>query len=143
MKLQVICTANGLVPLGDDSYEEKKKLRVGQVYECDVKVVRNYPILKKAFALLNAAWSLMNEHQQAGWRSKDGFRNYLTVAAGHYDVYFNQRLNAFVEIPRSWSFDKMDEAEFSNLYDRMKDVIFAVLGDKVTEEIFDKVLANF
>lgn len=143
MKLQVICTTNGLVPLGDDSYEEKRKLRVGQVYECEVKVVRNYRFLKKAFALLNAAWSLMNEHQQAGWRSKEGFRNYLTVAAGHYDTYYNQRLQAFVELPRSWSFDKMDEAEFSNLYDRMKDVIFAVLGDRVTEEIFDRVLANF
>lgn len=143
MKLQVLCTNTGLVPLGDDSYEEKKKLRVGQVYDCDVKVVRNYSFLKKAFALLNAAWSLMNERQQAGWRSKDGFRNYLTVASGHYDTYYNQRLQTFVELPRSWSFDKMDEAEFSNLYDRMKDVIFAVLGDKVTEEIFDKVLANF
>ena len=143
MKLQVICTTNGLVPLGDDSYEEKRKLRVGQVYECEVKVVRNYRFLKKAFALLNAAWSLMNERQQAGWRSKEGFRNYLTVAAGHYDTYYNQRLQAFVELPRSWSCDKMDEAEFSNLYDRMKDVIFAVLGDRVTEEIFDKVLANF
>ena len=143
MKLQVICTTNGLVPLGDDSYEEKRKLRVGQVYECEVKVVRNYRFLKKAFALLNAAWSLMSERQQAGWRSKEGFRNYLTVAAGHYDTYYNQRLQAFVELPRSWSFDKMDEAEFSNLYDRMKDVIFTVLGDKVTEEVFDKVLSNF
>ena len=37
----------------------------------------------------------------------------------------------------------MDEAEFSALYDRMKDVIFAVLGNRVTEEVFDKVLANF
>ena len=143
MKIQVICTTNGLVPLGDDSYEEKRKLRVGQVYECEVKVVRNYRFLKKAFALLNAAWSLMSERQQAGWRSKEGFRNYLTVAAGHYDTYYNQRLQAFVELPRSWSFDKMDEAEFSNLYDHMKDVIFTVLGDKVTEEVFDKVLSNF
>lgn len=143
MKIQVICTTNGLVPLGDDSYDEKRKLRVGQVYECDVKVVRSYPFLKKAFALLNAAWSLMNERQQAGWRSKEGFRNYLTVAAGHYDTYYNQRLQAFVELPRSWSFDKMDEAEFSDLYSRMKDVVFAVLGDRVTEEVFDRVLANF
>ena len=143
MKLQVICTANGLVPLGDDSYDEKRKLRVGQVYECDVKVVRSYPFLKKAFALLNAAWSLMTERQQAGWRSREGFRNYLTVAAGHYDTYYNQRLQAFVEMPRSWSFDKMDEAEFSGLYERMKDVIFAVLGDRINEDIFNKVLANF
>ena len=143
MKLTCINTAHGLVPMYDEDFDEKKKLVIGRAYECDVKVLRNVRFHRKAFALLNAAWSLMNEHQQAGWRSKDGFRNYLTVAAGHYDVYFNQRLNAFVEMPRSWSFDKMDDAEFSALYDRMKDVIFAVLGNRVTEEVFDKVLANF
>ena len=37
----------------------------------------------------------------------------------------------------------MDEAEFSVLYERMKDVIYGVLGEKVTEEVFEKVLANF
>ena len=127
----------------DEDFDEKKKLTVGQAYECDVKVLRNVRFHRKAFALLNAAWSLMNERQQAGWRSKDGFRNYLTVASGYYETYYNQRLQTFVEMPKSWSFDKMDDAEFSALYDRMKDVIFAVLGNRVTEEVFDKVLANF
>ena len=143
MKINVLCTANGLIPLGDEAYENKKQLHIGNTYECDVKIVRNYKFLKKAFALLNAAWSLMDERQQAGWRSKEGFRNYLTVASGHYEVYFNPRLQEFVELPASWSFDKMDEATFSALYDRMKDVIFAVLGSKVTEEVFEKVLSNF
>lgn len=143
MKLSVICTPNGLVPLGDDSYEEKKRLRVGHAYECDIKEIRNYPFLKKAFALLNAAWALMGERQQASWRSKEGFRAYLTVASGFYDVYFNPRLQTFVELPKSWSFDKMPESEFNELYDRMKDVIFAVLGSRVTEEVFNSVLANF
>jgi hypothetical protein len=127
----------------DEDFDEKRKLVIGQAYECEVKVVRNYQFLKKAFSLLNAAWSLMTERQQAGWRSKEGFRAYLTVASGFYDVYYNPRLQAFVEQPKSWAFDKMDEATFSDLYDRMKDVIFAVLGDKVTEEVFDKVLSNF
>lgn len=127
----------------DEDFDEKKKLTVGQAYECDVKVLRNVRFHRKAFALLNAAWSLMNERQQAGWRSKDGFRNYLTVASGYYETYYNQRLQTFVEMPKSWSFDKMDDAEFSNLYDRMKDVIFAVLGERVTEDVFNKVLANF
>ena len=143
MKLTCINTAHGLVPMYDEDFDEKKKLTVGQAYECDVKVLRNVRFHRKAFALLNAAWSLMNERQQAGWRSKDGFRNYLTVASGYYETYYNQRLQTFVEMPKSWSFDKMDDAEFSNLYDRMKDVIFAVLGERVTEDVFNKVLANF
>ena len=143
MKLNLLCTANGLVPIDDDSYEEKKKLKIGQVFLAEIKIPRNYKFLKKAFALLNAAWSLMDENQQAAWRSKEGFRNYLTVAAGHYEVYWNPRLREFLEFPASWSFDKMDEPTFSDLYDRMLDVVYAVLGDKITPEIFESVLANF
>lgn len=143
MKLNLLNTAHGLVPLYDEDYDEKRKLKVGQVYQAEVKTQRNYKFLRKAFALLNAAWELMDERQQAGWRSKEGFRQYLTVTAGHYDVYYNQRLQSFVEYARSWSFDSMTEEEFSDLYDRMKDVIFAVLGDKVTEEVFERVLSNF
>jgi len=143
MKLTCINTAHGLVPMDEESYDEKKRLVIGQAYECDVKIVRNYQFLKKAFSLVNAAWSLMTERQQAGWRSKDGFRAYLTVASGFYQVYFNPRLQQFVEQPKSWSFDKMDEAEFSELYERMKDTVYAVLGDRVSEDVFEGVLANF
>lgn len=143
MKLNLLNTAHGLVPMYEDDFDEKKKLRIGQVYKADITVPRNYPFLKKAFALVNAAWSLMNEYQQASWRSKEGFRAYLTVAAGYYDVYFNPRLQQFVEVPRSWSFDSMGEDEFAGLYERIKDVIYGVLGEKVTEEVFEKVLANF
>lgn len=143
MKINLICTANGLVPCSDEDYEAKRKLSIGQIYQADIKVKRNYQFHKKAFALLNAAWALMDEHQQAGWRSIEGFRSYLTVTAGHYDMYYNRRLQTFVEEPRSWSFDSMSEDEFSDLYERMKDVIYAVLGDKVTEEVFESVLSNF
>ena len=143
MKINCLCTAHGLVPLYDDDYEEKKRLKVGESYECEVKIVRNVKFLRKAFALLNAAWSLLDERQQAAWRSKQGFRDYITVASGYYDVYYNARLQQFVELPRSWAFDSMDEAEFSDLYERMKDTIFALLGDRVTEEVFEQVLSNF
>lgn len=143
MKITCINTAHGLVPIDDDAYDEKKKLQIGQTYECEVKIIRNSKFHRKAFKLLNAAWSLLDENQQKAWRSKEGFRKYLTVAAGHYEVYFNPRLREFVEEPASWRFDKMDEPTFSDLYERMKDVIFSVLGDKVTEEVFERVLENF
>ena len=143
MQINLLCTASGLVPASDSDYELKQKLKVGGIYQAEIKVKRNYQFLKKAFSLLNAAWSLMDERQTAGWRSKEGFRAYLTVAAGYYDVYFNPRLQQFVEQPKSWAFDSMTEEEFGGLYDRMKDVIYAVLGDKITPEIFERVLSNF
>ena len=143
MQLNLLCTASGLVPASDDDYELKQKLKVGAIYQADVKIKRNYLFLKKAHALVNAAWSLMDERQTAGWRSKEGFRAYLTVAAGFYDLYYNYRLQAFVEQPRSWAFDSMSEEDFSSLFERMKDVIFAILGDKITPEVFERVLSNF
>ena len=143
MKLDLLNTARGLIPLYDEGYDEKKKLRIGQIYRADIRVPRNTKFHNKAFAPVNAAWSLMDEGQIAAWRSKEGFRDYLTVASGHYNVYYNPRLREFVETPKSWSFDSMDEAEFNDLYDRMLDTIYAILGDKVTPEIFQTVLANF
>ena len=143
MNINLLNTASGLVPASDDDYALKQKLKVGGIYQADIKIKRNYQFLKKAFSLLNAAWSLMDERQMASWRSKDGFRAYLTVAAGFYDVYYNPRLQQFVEQPKSWAFDSMTEEDFGKLYDRMKDVIYAVLGDRVTPEVFERVLSNF
>lgn len=143
MKIRCINTPSGLVPIDDDSFSEKLRLKQGRIYSCEVKEERNYKFLKKAYALLNAAWALLDERQVAFFRSKDGFRDYLTVTAGHYELYYNQRLQAWCEQPASWSFGKMDESAFNDLYERMKDVIYSVLGDKVTEETFNRVLSNF
>lgn len=143
MKINCLNTAHGLIPLYDDDYEAKRRLKVGEVYETDVKLKRNYELLQKAHSLVNAAWSLMNESQQAAWRSKEGFRAYLTVTAGYYDVYFNPRIQDFVETPKSWSFDRMEENEFQDLYERLKDAVYFVLGKKVTKEVFERVLSNY
>lgn len=143
MKMNLLCTPQGLVPLYDRDYDLKKKLKVGQTYVADVKVVRNLSFHNKFWALLNAAWSLLPERTSNGFRSLEGFRAYVIVAAGFYDVYFNPRLKEFVEIPRSISFEKMDEIEFSDLYDRSKDVIWGILGKYVSEEDFERCLINF
>jgi len=101
MRIKCLCTARGLIPLYDEDFDNKKRLKVGETYDCDVKLNRNYELLQKAHTLVNAAWSIMNENDHARWRSKDGFRDCLTVAAGFYDVYYNPRLQQFVEEPRS------------------------------------------
>lgn len=143
MQLNLLCTASGLIPASDADYELKHRLKVGQIYQADVKTKRNYQFLKKAFALLNCAWELMDERQTNGWRSKEGFRAYLTVAAGYYDVYFNPRLGDWVETPKSWAFDSMPEEDFSDLYERMKDVVWGLLGDRIDKQTFETTLSNF
>lgn len=143
MKLNLLNTPHGLVPMYDADYDERKKLRLGQTYVADIRVPRNYQFHKLAFALINAAYACLPEAAQNGFRSVDGFRQYITVAAGYYDVFFNPRLCDWVEIPKSWSFSSMDDAEFREFYDRLKDAIWGVIGQYVTEEQFETILANF
>lgn len=143
MKISVLNTPHGLVPMYDEDFDEKKKLRIGQVYTAEIKVPRNYNFHKKFFAMINAGYALLPERAQNGFRSVDGFRQYVTVAAGFYDTYYSPRLREFVEIPKSISFGSMDEAQFNEVYSRVKDVIFGILGDRVDEQVFESTLANF
>ena len=145
MKILLQNTALGLVPLYDSDLDEKRKLKVGQVYQADIKVVRNINFHRKMWAMLNTAWALLPEKTQNGFRSFEGFRAYLLVAAGFYDTYFSPRLKEFVEVPKSMSFASMDEAEFSDCYEAIKNVIWNILSIRVsiTQEMFETYLANF
>ena len=80
---------------------------------------------------------------EKGFRSKDAFRKYLTVAAGYYEPFFSPVRGEWLEIPKSIAFDNMDEAEFRDLYERVKDIIFTILGNYVTREEFESNLINF
>lgn len=143
MKLQLLNTPQGLKPCYDEDYEAKKKLRMGEIYEAEIKLQRNPAFHRKFFALLNAGYAFLPEQTQNGFRSHEGFRAYILVAAGFYDTYFNPRLGEFVEKPKSISFSSMDDAEFEELYQKVKDVIFGLIGDRITVEQFENSLANF
>lgn len=139
----VINTPRGLIPCGDDDFDEKKKLKIGQAYSVEVRVVRNVDFHRKYFALIAYAWEFLNEQELATFKTKDNFRKYLEISAGHCEVIFHPRLQEFVEIPKSISFGSMDNAEFSDLYDRVKDVIFSIIGNRVTREEFERILIDF
>ena len=143
MKLIVVNTPRGLIPCGDDDYEEKKKLKIGQAYTVEVRVARNVDFHRKYFALIAYAWEYLNEKELATFKTKDNFRKYLEISAGHCEVIFHPRLQEFVEIPKSISFGSMDNAEFSDLYQRVKDVVFSIIGNRVTQEEFERILIGF
>lgn len=143
MKLIVVNTPRGLIPCGDDDYDEKKKLKIGQAYTVEVRVARNVDFHRKYFALIAYAWEFLNEKELATFKTKDNFRKYLEISAGHCEVIFHPRLQEFVEIPKSISFGSMDNAEFSDLYQRVKDVVLSIIGNRVTREEFERILIDF
>ena len=139
----VVNTPRGLVPFGDDDYDQKKKLKIGETYNVDVKVARNIDFHRKYFALISYAWEFLNEKEVERFRDKDNFRKYIEIAAGHCEVIFHPRLQEFVEIPKSISFGSMDNTAFSDLYKRVKDVIFSIIGGRVSEKEFERLLLDF
>lgn len=143
MKLMVINTPRGLVPVGDDDYEEKRKLKLGETYSVEIKVARNLDFHRKYFALISYAYEFLNEAETAKFKTKENFRKYLELLAGHCEVIYHPRFNEFVEIPKSIAFAKMDNAEFDDLYKRVKDAVFSLIGDRVSEEQFERLLLEF
>ena len=143
MKFLVVNTPRGLVPFGDDDYEAKKRLKVGEIYTVDVKVMRNVDFHRKYFAMIAYAWEFLNEKETERFKSKENFRKYLEIAAGHCEVIYHPRLQEFVEISKSISFGSMDNTAFSELYDRVKAVIFSIIGGRVSETEFERLLLDF
>ena len=136
LKLHCVNTPAGLVPCDDDSYNDKQKLRLGHIYEVQVKTKRNYQFHKKYFALINMAWEYLPEPLTMFYLNKHNFRKDLELCAGSYERVYSIERDEWIEQHKSISFDKMSEEEFSELYERVKDVLFKVHLKNLSE--YDK-----
>lgn len=118
MKLFLVKQLNNTFKVAHNSdYEKLKKLKVGEVYQCEVKQPRNLKFHRKFFALIN----MLFENQER-YTNLDRLRKDLIIAAGFYDEWFDldgvQQREA-----KSISFGSMSEYEFGELYSRVLDVI--------------------
>ncbi len=144
MKLLLLNTSEGLKPCYDEDYDNKKKLKLGVVYQVEIKKARNVEFHRKYFKLINLSWEYQNEGVINHFKNNvDLFRKTVEMSAGHCDTIYSIPRNEWIETPKSISFDKMDEIEFQDLYDRVKDVLFTVFLKKVSEEEFMRNLVNF
>ncbi len=134
----------GLKPLYDEDFDEKKKLKIGEVYTAEVKKARNIQFHRKYFALINCAWEYQNEKVVNHFNnSVDAFRKTVEIAAGWYEPIYLISKKEWSQAPKSIAFDKMDEAEFTELYDNVKRVLFQTFLRHIDEEEFMKNLINF
>ena len=134
MKLLLQNTLHGLIPLYNSDYEEKKKLKLGEIYEADIKHPRNYEFLKKFMALINVGVS--NSKMDLPF---DVYRKIMVMRAGYFIAYQTDKGTHYE--PESISFASMNETKFQEVYSRVLDKIIADLGCS-TEEI-ERQLINF
>lgn len=144
MKLKLINTPLGLKPCYEEDFDEGKKLKLGEMYEADIKLVRNPRFHRLFFALINTGYAYLPERAQKGvFMTVEGFRKSVIIAAGFTNVYWNIREKCFVEEAKSISFANMDDAEFKDLYERCKDVIWQLISRYVSVDDFERNLSNF
>lgn len=135
MKFLVKKTPTGLIPVYNSDAESLKeaKLKMGEVYEIDIKKKRNYNFHKKLFALYNLCYD-----NQDVFDNLDEVRYYLTMKAGYYKKIETPKGEMFV--PKSISFAKMDNIEFEKLYQRTIDEVCNLLQIDDKTELLNQIL---
>jgi len=134
MKLFLRNTISGLVPLYPSDFDEKRKLHLGEDYECDIRNPRNVGFHRKFFALLNVG----HENTKLDMPF-DAYREYMLIKAGYFIAYQTPR--GVFYTPKSISFSSMSQDQFEEVYSRILDKIIEDVG--ITKEDVEKQLISF
>ena len=144
MKINLVVTSEGFRCASDDDYEKKRTLKRGTVVECTVKEYRNYKFHKLYFSLINLSWEYLTEQQRAFFKDDvDRFRETVQIAAGHYESCYSLARGEWFEKPKSIAFDKLTDAEFHELYEKVKNIIFQTFIPNVNKVEFEYAIKDF
>lgn len=144
MKLFLYNADGYLRPLYEEDADEKKKLKRGSVYLAEIKEARNVAFNRKFRKLIRLSFEYLPERQREGFHDDpDKWCDYVTVLAGHCEMFYSPQYKIWIQIPASLSFEKMDELEFQEFYDRVYTEIFKIIGPLVSEEEFKENFADF
>jgi hypothetical protein len=135
MKLMLTRTFNGLKATYNTDLELLSKLEVGQSYLAEIKKPRNILFHRKFFALLNLLFDNQDVHDDI-----DELRSDLLINIGCYKEKPNLD-GEVIKIPLSISFSKMDEVEFSKMYEKSKTFIMKYL--KITNEQISEQIEQY
>jgi hypothetical protein len=84
MKFECIKTLGGFIPATDLDKEKSDKLPIGEAYEFEVKLIRNYEFHKKFFALLKIG---MENSKNIDAPNINVYKEYALLKSGLYTSY--------------------------------------------------------
>ena len=125
--MEILCrvTAQGLVPMYDSDYDERKKLHEGETVMCSIRKPRNYEFHKKFFALVRLTFENLPERlvRMLSVRNEEDMLTVFKLDLGLFSTSWHCGRNV-VKLD-SISFAKMDETEFQKFYDRCIDLVLS------------------
>jgi len=129
MELLLLNTPQGLKPVYDEDYDKKKALKIGETYKAKITLYRNPRFLAKFMSFIRASFYCIPPHIQSELfhGEPELWRKQLEILVGSSELVWNIKTNSWQEQAKSVSFGKMDEYEFSQLFDKVKNAAWEVL----------------
>lgn len=128
-------TVHGLKAIDDHGVSVLRKLKVGEVIQCELNKPRNLAHHRKFWALLNVVWQASGD-----WSSPYGVLIELKVRLGHVQEVLIRDTGEVVHVPKSISFASMDQTEFDSFYERALNELCKMAGGIEPAELRDAVL---
>lgn len=108
---------SSLRPFDHAAEEALSKIKMGSAVSVEIKRPRNIQMHKLYWALIG----IVHENQDR-YETTEQLHSAIKIAAGHYDLLTMPSGQEY-KIPKSISFEKMDQTEFSQFYDRVCDLV--------------------
>jgi hypothetical protein len=123
-----------IVPEYTGDYDKLAKIKSGETYKFVITKPRNIKFHRKYFALLNLVFD-----NQDKFDNQEDMRLYLQMKAGFYKRI--ETGTGSMILPVSISFGKMDEFEFSEVYNRVMDQVCLFLD--IDSESIEREIINY
>lgn len=142
MEILLYNTPHGLIPAFDEDGDKKRTLKIGETYKAKITVFRNVRFHRKYMAFMRASFACLpqkvqDEYFGGKW---ENWRNELELVVGSYDLVFSFETRKMEHRHRSIAFGKMGEEEFQELYDKVKNYAWTIIGKYVSPEKFDRLI---
>jgi hypothetical protein len=118
IEIRIKRVLNRIVPADRLSDDEIMGLDADKEYDCKIWQKRNADHHRKYFALVNAIFP----HQSA-WATTKALHDQLKMAVGFSYEAKDMKTGEGRTYPDSIAFDKLDQGEFAEVYERIVDVI--------------------
>ena len=135
-----------LAPVDQQGIDYLAKIKLGQGVKVKLTKHNSVQFHRKLFALTNLAYDAWEpvEAQYKGQviaKNFDQFRDDITILAGYYETRI--RLDGSIRfIPKSWSFERMDDIEKEKLYNSIINVVLSRILTKCTRENIDEIVVQ-
>ncbi|WP_295991720.1 DUF1367 family protein [Rugamonas sp.] len=135
-----------LVPVEQAGIDYLSKIKLGAGVKMKVTKHNSVPFHRKIFALLGVAFDAWDapavEYRgEPVAKNIEQFREDLTIWAGFYEMAV--RLDGTIRFSaKSWSFEKMDDAEKERLYNSIINVVLERVLTNYTRDDLDEVIAK-